>query len=263
MFPFIKHYHRAILEVFLQGSGERLKPSLCWGQGKYSCMRGEWNKCQTSSVLGQTHLGAKWGWVAPLHQTSQDPGPQVWAGRGGEEMAQPTQPAPTDAWALQTQLLLFLLWKHLPKHKGSLACGHFVHWCIDDLRCRPYFPLCIFFFYSSLSLSISGSFPGLVQQVSSGQVLWSTWPDGHEAQTQLKGSIARPLGDGCFSRGRAHCHLRIRALCSDCSTKTRTMHVYFCNLVGIPFWEPTVEAPSVYSFWALKIFIPGSQETMH
>ena len=52
---------------------------------------------------------------------------------------------------------------------------------------------------------------------------------------QLKGSIARPLGDGCFSRGGAHCHLRIRALCSDCSTKTRWMHIYFCNLVGIPF----------------------------
>lgn len=79
---------------------------------------GRVNKCQTPRVLGQTHLGAKWGLVAPLHRTLQDLGPQVWAGRGGEEMAQPTQPAPTDAWALQTQLLLFLLWKHLPKHKG-------------------------------------------------------------------------------------------------------------------------------------------------
>lgn len=44
-FPFIKHHHGAVLEVFLRGSGERLKPSSHGGPGKYNCMRGPWNKC--------------------------------------------------------------------------------------------------------------------------------------------------------------------------------------------------------------------------
>ena len=142
-FPFIKHHHGAVLEVFLQGSGERLKPSSCRVPGKYNCMRGQWNKCQTPGVLGLTHLGATWGWVVPLHQTSQDLGTQMWAGRGGEEMAQPTEPTLTDVRALQIQLPPFLLRKDLPKHKGLLVCGPFVHWDTDDIRCR-HFPLWIF-----------------------------------------------------------------------------------------------------------------------
>ena len=77
---------------------------------------------QMPGVLGLIHFGAKYGSVVPLHQTSQDLGQRVWAGRGGEEMTQqPTDPVPAEAYALQNQLPPLPLWKDLPKHKGWLV----------------------------------------------------------------------------------------------------------------------------------------------
>lgn len=137
-FPFIKHHHGAVLEVFLQGSGERLKPSSCRVPGKYNSMRGQWNKCQTPGVLGLTHLGAKWGWAVPLYHTSQEPGyPDVgrerWRGEGTTLKAHSdwcqgiVDPAPS-----------FLLRKDLPQHKGLFVCGRFVHWGTDNICCRHF-----------------------------------------------------------------------------------------------------------------------------
>lgn len=45
-------------------------------------------------------------------------------------------------------------------------------------------------------------------------------------------------------------------------TKTRECMLFLQFSWSSPFWEPTVEALSVHSFWAVKIFIPGPQETV-
>lgn len=59
------------------------------------------------------------------------------------------------------------------------------------------------------------------------------------------------------------CHFRRRTLHGDCSSKRRKMHIYFCNLVGMPFGEPAAQAPCAHRFGVVKIFILGPQEVVH
>ena len=260
-FPFIKHHHGAVLEVFLQRSGERLKPSSCRVPGKYNCMRGQWNKCQMPRVRASDPLRCKVG-------LSGSPVPDLsgaWVPRCGQgEVERRWHNPQSPPWLMSGHCRLSSLHSFSGRTCPSTrACLYVDPLCTEVLMTYAVdIFLGGFFSHSFLSLAISGLLPGVVRQVSSRQVLWSMGPDSHEPQTELKGCTARPLGDSCFFHGGAHWHWRIRALCGDRSTKTRKMHIYFFNLVGIPFWEPTVEALSVHSFWAVKIFIPGPQETV-
>lgn len=115
--------------------------------------------------------------------------------------------------------------------------------CVDSLWMEPVFPggcLCAWFvclfvlIFPTLHLPFLGCSLAQPSRSAPGRprgacdLLGSRYTRTGKPET-------RPLEDGCFPIEEAHCRLRMRALCGDCSSKTRKMHIYFCNLVGIPF----------------------------